>query len=172
MYLMQGALIADSTVVAWEWNTPDTSGDHYPDGTGLVDTGTIVTREIRRGEAPADVLLPLAPYATSTVPAFVGSARLDPATLTKTGYTLALTLEALGAVSSGGLTGTLELLDASDLSVVESLTWTEVDLTRKTATLTVPLAATTYLVSLTCAGATLPGDYAVLGAANLRLAWS
>lgn len=120
-------------------------------------------------------LLPLLSAATpnSATPSVAGYARFTPASYEITGRTTALALTCIGQVSGAGLTGTLELLDCADDSVVATLTWTETAPTAKSAAVTLPGAAKTYRARVSCTGVTNPAtEYALLGGANISITWS
>lgn len=115
-------------------------------------------------------VLPLCPYATNDGPlAAVGRLRFDPALFARTGLTLAITLEVVGDVSAGGLTGTVELYDLTAAATAATLSWTETSATAKTASVTAPGAAHTYELRASLSGGI---GYLTLGGAVLRLTWS
>jgi hypothetical protein len=107
--------------------------------------------------------------AVATVQALAG---FTPSDYAISGRTTVLTLDAIGSVTSGSQTGTLELLTAAG-SVVATLTWTETTPTRKTASITLPGSAEIYRARVSCAGVANPlTDYALIGGAHLRITWS
>jgi len=113
-------------------------------------------------------------YATadSTTPTVQGLAGFTPSDYAISGRTTVLTLDAIGSVTSGSQTGTLELLNAAG-SVVATLTWTETTPTRKTTSVTLPGSAEIWRARVSCAGVTDPlTDYALIGGAHVRTTWS
>jgi hypothetical protein len=119
-------------------------------------------------------LLPLFAYATadSAVATVQALAGFTPADYAITGRTTVLTLDAIGSVTSGSQTGTLEVLNAAG-SVVATLTWTETTPTRKTASITLPGSAEIYRARVSCAGVVDPlTDFALIGGAHVRITWS
>ena len=115
-------------------------------------------------------VLPLCPYATNDGPlAAAGRLRFDPALFARAGLTLVVTLEIVGDVSAGGLTGTAELYDLTAAATAATLSWTETSATAKTAAVTAPGAAHTYELRASLSGGV---GYLILGGAVLRLTWS
>lgn len=123
------------------------------------------------GGASASVAsLALCAYATNEGPlSAVGLLRFDPALYAVPGRTLSLTLEVVGDVSAGGLTGTVALYDLTAAATAATLSWTETSATVKTASVTVPGAAHTYELRASLSGG---AGYLTLGGAVLRLTWS
>lgn len=119
-------------------------------------------------------LISLFGYSTidNAVPTVVGIISFDPASYEIAGRTTNLSVEAVGSVTTGLLTGTLEVLDSSDVTVA-SIDWTETDPTKKTDTITLPVGDEIYRVRLMCTGIADPlTDYAIVGGAVLRISWS
>lgn len=119
-------------------------------------------------------LIPLFAYATAdnATPVVQALAGFTPSDYAISGRTTVLTLDAIGSVTSGSQTGTLEALNAAG-TVVATLTWTETTPTRKTASITLPGGAEIYRARVSCAGVTDPlTDYALIGGAVLRVTWS
>ena len=119
-------------------------------------------------------MIPLFAYATadSATPVVQALAGFTPADYAITGRTTTLTLDAIGSVTGGGLTATLELLNAAGTTVA-TLTWTETTPTRKTASVTLPGSAEIWRARVSCTGVVDPlTDYALLGGAHVRITWS
>ena len=119
-------------------------------------------------------LIALFGYATiaDATPVVQGLAGFTPADYALADQTTALTLDAIGSVTSGSQTGTLEVLNAAG-TVVASIDWTETTPTRKTAAITLPGSAEIYRARVSCAGVVDPlTDYALIGGAHLRITWS
>lgn len=120
-------------------------------------------------------LIPLFALASSSsgTPSTAGFGQFLPADYAVTGRTTTLTLECVGQVSGAGLTGTLELIDCDDESVVASITWTETVPTLATDTIALPVVGKIYRARVSCTGVTDPvTEYALLGGANIRITWS
>ncbi len=136
--------------------------------------GTAAAARDALGVQDGPRLIPLFAYATAdnavaTVQALAG---FTPADYAITARTTVLTLDAIGSVTSGSQTGTLEVLNAAG-TVVASIDWTETTPTRKTDTITLPGSAEIYRARVSCAGVVDPlTDYALIGGANLRITWS
>ncbi len=124
--------------------------------------------------ATATAFLPVCLYATTDLASLTacGRCRVDPADLARSGLTTALTLDVIGDVSAGGLTGTVELYDLTAAATVATLTWTETSPTRKTASVTLPGAAHLYELRFSVAGGSSAADYLTIGGAQLRVTWS
>lgn len=99
----------------------------------------------------------------------IGHARITPASLAADGKTTVLTLEAFGEVISG-VTGTLVLYDLTAGAAAATLTWTETDPTRKTASVEVPGVATSYELRFSKSGGG-DSDYAYVGGVNIVVTW-
>ena len=140
-------------------------------GTG---SGTAAAARDALGVQDGPRLIPLFAYATadSATPTVQALAGFTPADYAITGRTTVLTLDAIGSVTSGSQTGTLEVLNAAG-TVVATLTWTETTPTRKTASITLPGSAEIYRARVSCAGVVNPlTDYALIGGAHIRTTWS
>jgi len=116
-------------------------------------------------------MIPLFDYVATTdgVVNVEGLAGFTPADYAIAGRTTVLTLDAIGRVSSGAQTGTLELLDEAN-TVVATLSWTETERTRKTVSFTLPGSAVIWRARVSCTGVGDPlTDYAILGGAHVRI---
>lgn len=115
-------------------------------------------------------VLPLCSYATvADVLTVVGRLRFDPSLYAISGRTLTLTLDVMGDVSSGALTGTVTLYDLTSVAVAATITVTSTSPgNTQTASVTVPGGATSYELRGIVAGGV---GYLTLGAV-LRLTWS
>lgn len=155
----------------------ETEGDFVvADGEGEVQLASAAPATVREILAVQDGprVLPFFGYATSStaVAAVEGFAAFTPADYAITGRTTTLTLDAVGSVTSGSQTGTLEVLDFAGTTVA-SIDWTETTPTRKTDTITLPGSAEIYCARISCAGVVDPlTDYTLIGAAVLRITWS
>lgn len=133
--------------------------------TGLADTTATVS---------VPRLIPLFGYGTiaDATPVVMALAGFTPADYAIGGLTTTLTLDAIGSVTSGSQTGTLEILNAAG-TVVASIDWTETTPTRKTDSITLPGSAEIYRARISCAGVVDPlTDYALIGGAHIRITWS
>jgi len=145
------------------------------DVVALLDAATHGDMRVALAVQDGPRLIPLVAAASSSsaTPSVEGYGRFTPADYAITGRTTTLTLSCVGLVSGAGLTGTLELLDCADDSVVGTITWTETVPTHKTTAITLPGSAKTYKARVSCTGVTDPlTEYALLGGANLRITWS
>lgn len=113
--------------------------------------------------------LPLCDYATNGGPlSVVGRCVLDPAIYAVPGLTLEAALVVIGDVSSGGLTGTIELFDLTDAAVVATISVTSTTTTAQNATVVPPGSEHLYELRVQLTGGT---GYITLSAA-LRITWS
>ena len=136
--------------------------------------GTAAAARDALGVQDAPRLIPLFGYATAddATPVVQAFAGFTPADYAITARTTVLTLDAIGSVTSGAQTGTLEVLNAAG-TVVASIDWTETTPTRKTDVITLPGSAEIYRARVSCAGVVDPlTDYALIGGAVLRITWS
>jgi hypothetical protein len=146
------------------------------DGAGGAQLASAAPGDVRAvlGVPSALQTIPLFAYATAdkavaTVQALAG---FTPADYAITGSTTVLALDAIGSVTSGSQTGTLEVLNAAGTTVA-TLSWTETTPTRKTTSVTLPGSAEIWRARVSCAGVTDPlTDYALLGGAHVRITWS
>ena len=139
---------------------------------------TASTAQQARGDAQVQDgprLIPLFALANSSSasPATAGFGQFLPADYAITGRTTQLTLECVGQVSGAGLTGTLELIDCDDESVVAGITGAQRVPRLATDTIALPVIGKIYRARVSCAGVTDPvTEYALLGGANIRITWS
>jgi hypothetical protein len=118
--------------------------------------------------------IPLFSYAVadSAVPVVYARAGFIPANYAITGKTTVLTLDAVGNVTGAGLTGTLELLNATGI-IVATLSWTETEPTRKTVSVTLPGSSVIWRARTSCTGVVDPlTQYALFGGAHVLTSWS
>jgi hypothetical protein len=125
--------------------------------------GTVISPRI-------ECLAGLVSTTTSVGHDVVGYARIDPATYARSGETTVLTLEAFGRVVSG-VTGTLVLYNLDTAATVATLAWTETAVTRKTASVAVPVSASRYELRVSKSGGAV-SDFAVVGGATVLITWS
>lgn len=125
------------------------------------------------GIVPGVVRLSFFAYVSAAVTTVAGFGYFDPSDYTISGKTTVVALEAVGCVTSVTQTGSVQLVDCSDDTVAATLSWTETNPTRKAVLFSLPGAAKTYKVRVSCTGVADPlTDYALVGACSLRIHWS